>query len=114
MNARLSGSSSKWGAFLDRARDAWDRSRRPLLEEPLRPDWQVLGHDPYPAEERRRLLAERGYELSGPWIAGTVDEVAEQLAPFRDAGLARVMCQHMLHGDVDMVALIGEDLAPML
>jgi hypothetical protein len=25
-----------------------------------------------------------------------------------------VMCQHMLQGDVDMVALIGEDLAPML
>ena len=53
-------------------------------------------------------------DLSGAWIAGTVDEVAEQLATFRDAGLARVMCQHMLHTDVDMVALIGEDLAPML
>jgi F420-dependent oxidoreductase-like protein len=74
----------------------------------------LVGRDRAEFEERRRLLAERGYDLSGAWIAGTVDEVAEQLATFRDAGLARVMCQHMLHGDVDMVALIGEDLAPML
>ena len=38
--------------------------------------------------------------------------MAEQLGAFRDAGLARVMCQHMLHTDLDMVALIGEELAP--
>jgi alkanesulfonate monooxygenase SsuD/methylene tetrahydromethanopterin reductase-like flavin-dependent oxidoreductase (luciferase family) len=74
----------------------------------------LVGRDRAEFEERRRLLAERGYELSGAWIAGTVDEVAEQLAAFRDAGLARVMCQHMLHTDLDAVALIGEDLAPML
>lgn len=30
------GAGAAWGEFLDRARDAWDRSRRPLLEEPLR------------------------------------------------------------------------------
>ncbi|MFE7627456.1 phytoene desaturase family protein [Streptomyces sp. NPDC057509] len=75
------GAGAKWGAFLDRARDAWDRSRRPLLEEPLRPDWQVLARDPYPAEERRRLLrpARR---------AGTVAEIgAWELADARLAAL---------------------------
>ncbi|WP_224756378.1 phytoene desaturase family protein [Streptomyces sp. col6] len=80
------GAGATWGAFLDRARDAWDRSRRPLLEEPLRPDWQVLGRDPYPAEERRRLLrparragtvAEIGsWELADPRLAALLDGYA--------------------------------------
>lgn len=80
------GAGAKWGAFLDRARDAWDRSRRPLLEEPLRPGWQVLGRDPYPAEERRRLLrparragtvAEVGaWELADPRLAALLDGYA--------------------------------------
>jgi phytoene desaturase len=62
------GAGGSWGGFLDRARDAWDRSRRPLLEEPLRPDWEVLGRDPYPALRQRRLLR-------SPRLAGTVAEV---------------------------------------
>ncbi|MFF2653350.1 phytoene desaturase family protein [Streptomyces sp. NPDC058045] len=51
------GRGARWAAFMNRARDAWDRSRRPLLEEPLWPNWQVLAEkEPYPALERRRLL----------------------------------------------------------
>jgi alkanesulfonate monooxygenase SsuD/methylene tetrahydromethanopterin reductase-like flavin-dependent oxidoreductase (luciferase family) len=42
------------------------------------------------------------------WITGTADEVAERLGALRDAGLARVMCQQLLHGDLDHVGLIGE------
>ncbi|WP_433548055.1 phytoene desaturase family protein [Streptomyces sp. CA-294286] len=50
------GAGERWDAFMTRARDAWDRTRRPLLEEPLRADWQVLGRDPYPALRHKRLL----------------------------------------------------------
>jgi hypothetical protein len=39
--------------------------------------------------------------------------VAERLGALRDAGVARVMCQQLLHADLDHVALIGE-LAPGL
>jgi F420-dependent oxidoreductase-like protein len=46
------------------------------------------------------------------WIVGTVDEVAAQLAELRDAGLARVMLQHLLHTDLGTVELIGRRLAP--
>ncbi|MFE7772322.1 phytoene desaturase family protein [Streptomyces sp. NPDC057445] len=53
------GAGGRWGEFLGRARDAWDRSRRPLLEEPLWSDWQVLGRDPYPALRQRRMLRTR-------------------------------------------------------
>ncbi|QNE77905.1 NAD(P)-binding protein [Streptomyces finlayi] len=80
------GAGERWGAFLERAGDAWDRSRRPLLEEPLRPDWQVLGRDPYPAVRQRRLLrparqagtvAEIGaWELSDPRLAALLDGYA--------------------------------------
>ncbi|MFB6872668.1 phytoene desaturase family protein [Streptomyces sp. NPDC056323] len=80
------GAGAAWGGFLDRARDAWDRSRRPLLEEPLRSDWQVLGRDPYPALRQRRLLrsarqagtvAEIGaWELADPRLAALLDGYA--------------------------------------
>ncbi|MEU1086586.1 NAD(P)/FAD-dependent oxidoreductase [Streptomyces sp. NPDC005892] len=80
------GAGARWGEFLDRARDAWDRSRRPLLEEPLREDWQVLGRDPYPAVRTRRLLrgvrrattpAEVGaWELADPRLAALLDGYA--------------------------------------
>ncbi|MFE7906922.1 phytoene desaturase family protein [Streptomyces albogriseolus] len=47
----------RWGDFLVRAREAWDRARRPLLEEPLWPNWEVLAErEPYPAVPHRRLL----------------------------------------------------------
>ncbi len=50
----------RWGDFLVRAREAWDRSRRPLLEEPLWPNWQVLAErEPYPAVPHKRFLRTR-------------------------------------------------------
>ncbi|MFF1838227.1 phytoene desaturase family protein [Streptomyces sp. NPDC058231] len=80
------GAGDSWGGFLDRARDAWDRSRRPLLEEPLRADWEVLRRDPYPAVRQRRLLrsarlagtvAEIGaWELTDPRLAALLDGYA--------------------------------------
>ncbi|MFD9564510.1 phytoene desaturase family protein [Streptomyces sp. NPDC059994] len=87
------GAGEKWGDFLGRARDAWDRSRRPLLEEPLWPDWQVLARDPYPAPKQRRLLrsprqastlAEVGaWELGDPRLAALLTSyaLAEGLDP---------------------------------
>ncbi|AZM62770.1 MULTISPECIES: phytoene desaturase family protein [unclassified Streptomyces] len=58
----------RWGAFLVRAREAWDRARRPLLEEPLWPNWQVLAErEPYPAVPHKRVLRTR--------TAGTLAEV---------------------------------------
>ncbi|MFI6346941.1 phytoene desaturase family protein [Streptomyces sp. NPDC050560] len=48
---------ARWAQFMDRAREAWNRSRRPLLEETLWPNWQVLAErEPYPARAPRRLL----------------------------------------------------------
>ena len=63
------GAGERWGDFLVRAREAWDRTRRPLLEEPLWPDWQVLAErDPYPAVPHKQAAAH-------PHGAGTLAEV---------------------------------------
>ncbi len=46
------------------------------------------------------------------WIVGTVDEAIEQLLEVRSAGVSRVMLQHLLHTDLDVVEIIGRELAP--
>ncbi|GHC65483.1 phytoene desaturase family protein [Streptomyces flavofungini] len=51
------GAGARWAAFMNRAREAWDRTRRPLLEEPLWPNWEVLAdREPYPSVAQKRLL----------------------------------------------------------
>jgi F420-dependent oxidoreductase-like protein len=46
------------------------------------------------------------------WVVGTLDSAAEQFSALRDVGVSRVMCQHLLHDDLDAVALLGRELAP--
>ncbi len=48
------------------------------------------------------------------WILGTVDQVVERLRGYEAAGVQRVMLQHLVHDDLDMVALIGDVLVPAL
>lgn len=88
------GAGERWAAFLNRAREAWDRSRRPLLEEPLWPNWQVLAdRDPYPAPVVRRGLLRRR-------AATTVAEIAEwELGD--DPRLRAVLEHHALAAGLD-------------
>lgn len=53
------GAGERWNAVLGRARDAWDATRRPLLEEPLPDDRRALAADPYPTLRRSGLLRRR-------------------------------------------------------
>jgi alkanesulfonate monooxygenase SsuD/methylene tetrahydromethanopterin reductase-like flavin-dependent oxidoreductase (luciferase family) len=67
----------------------------------------VIGRDP--TELRDRIGAFR--EVTGeeaPPLAGTVDEVAGALREYESAGVERVMLQHLVHEDVEMVAVLGE------
>jgi len=45
-------------------------------------------------------------------ILGTADEAVEQLRELGEAGLTRIMGQHLLHRDLDAVALMGREVAP--
>lgn len=52
--------------------------------------------------------------LPESWIAGTVGEALDQLRDLAAAGVSRVMAQHLLHDDLDAIALIGRQIAPAL
>ncbi|KUL39244.1 phytoene desaturase family protein [Streptomyces regalis] len=86
------GTGDRWGDFLVRAREAWDRTRRPLLEEPLWPNWQVLAErEPYPAVPHKRLLRTRR--------AGTLAEVGAW--ELRDPRLIALLESHALAYGLD-------------
>ena len=79
----------------------------------------VVGADEAELRDRAGRLGERigstaDAVINDPpeaWIVGTTERAAEQLAVLRDAGVHRVMCQNLLHDDLDVLALIAE-LAP--
>ncbi len=80
----------------------------------------LAGRDDEELRERAAALAEGAdadeflASTRDTWIVGTTDEVAERLAALRDAGVDRVMLQHLLHTDLAAVELIGRDLARAL
>ncbi|MFB6552809.1 phytoene desaturase family protein [Streptomyces sp. NPDC056405] len=87
-----STAARRWGDFLVRARETWDRTRRPLLEEPLWPNWKVLAErEPYPAVPHKRLLRTRR--------AGTLAEVGAW--ELRDARLTALLESHALAYGLD-------------
>jgi F420-dependent oxidoreductase-like protein len=51
-------------------------------------------------------------ERADRWLVGTVEEVAERVEGLRELGVTRLFLQHLNHEDDDMVALIGDRLAP--
>jgi alkanesulfonate monooxygenase SsuD/methylene tetrahydromethanopterin reductase-like flavin-dependent oxidoreductase (luciferase family) len=98
------------------ARAVLDAAARTAGREPVRLSMMkpfVLGRDRAEVDERlgawRRLVGEAGQ----PPSSGTVEEVADELRRYEEVGVSRVMVQHLLHEDVDMVALLG-DLAAAL
>jgi F420-dependent oxidoreductase-like protein len=82
----------------------------------------LTGLDEHDLRERaKRVAAVRGGEggelLANPptgWIVGVIDDAAQQLRVMRDAGVSRVMCQHLAHTDLDFVGLLGEELSRLV
>ena len=82
----------------------------------------LLGRDRGELEDRARRLTEvTGADArivpgraAGGWIVGTLEDAAAQIVALRDAGVHRIMCQHLLHDDLDAVALIGRELPALL
>ncbi|MGN6866784.1 MAG: LLM class flavin-dependent oxidoreductase [Solirubrobacteraceae bacterium] len=76
----------------------------------------ALGADAAEVERRARRVADAtgrdaGDFLRDPppgWIVGTLEQAAEQLAPIRDAGVSRVMCNQFVEPEVEQVARLGE------
>jgi F420-dependent oxidoreductase-like protein len=83
----------------------------------------VVGRDRAELLERLARLMERTgrsgrpedlADSPGHRILGTTEQVVEQLRALEAAGVQRVMLQHLVHDDLDMVALIGQELVPAL
>ena len=82
----------------------------------------AIGRDEAEARDRIRRRLERAGQDADPdaykeqrgsaAVLGTVEEAAERLRAFERAGVERVMLQHLDHTDLDMVELIGRELAP--
>jgi len=82
----------------------------------------VLGEDEAAVRESARRIGERfgrdadtvleRYGERGP--VGTVDQVIERLREIEQIGYERVMLQHLVHTDLETVALIGRELTPAL
>jgi alkanesulfonate monooxygenase SsuD/methylene tetrahydromethanopterin reductase-like flavin-dependent oxidoreductase (luciferase family) len=90
------------GILTDAAREAG--------REPLRFSMMigcVVGRDRADADDRIAAWRALTGQVS-PGIAGTIDEVAEELRRYEAVGVERAMLQHLVHEDVEMVAVLGE------
>jgi F420-dependent oxidoreductase-like protein len=82
----------------------------------------IVGRDSSEVDGRLRRLAERqgaerpmsASDVPAGWVIGTVETAVEQFRALGAAGADRVMCQHLLHDDVDAVEIIGREIAPRL
>jgi F420-dependent oxidoreductase-like protein len=82
----------------------------------------LMAEDRHELESRAARLLERRGDPTHPaeWLSnvgperlvGTTDWVVERLAGYADAGVDRVMMQHLLHDDLETLALIGKKVIP--
>ena len=103
---------------LDRACEREGRPRIPLSLMTA----CAIGRTPEEARERIRRRLERAGQTADPdeyrasrgpaSVLGTLEEAVEQLRAYERAGVARVMLQHLDHRDLELVKLIGQELAP--
>jgi F420-dependent oxidoreductase-like protein len=50
--------------------------------------------------------------VAGEYVVGTIPQVLDRLEELSEAGVDRIMMQHLVHDDLDAVRLIGEELIP--
>jgi F420-dependent oxidoreductase-like protein len=50
--------------------------------------------------------------VGAEYVVGTTAQVLDRLGELAEAGVDRIMLQHLLHDDLDTVRLIGEELIP--
>jgi alkanesulfonate monooxygenase SsuD/methylene tetrahydromethanopterin reductase-like flavin-dependent oxidoreductase (luciferase family) len=100
-------------ATVDEARERkrlLDEAAREAGREPLRFSLMtgcVVARDEEELAERLKQFRSISNQDAPP-ISGTADEVVEQLRAYEAVGVERVMLQHLVHEDVEMVSVLGE------
>jgi F420-dependent oxidoreductase-like protein len=107
---------------LDQACEAADRDPASLPLS-MMTGW-LVGSDREDLRDRASRLARwKGQDEDGDaflaqirkaTIVGTVPEAVEQLQALEQAGLTRIMAQHLLHRDLDAIELMGREVIPAL
>jgi alkanesulfonate monooxygenase SsuD/methylene tetrahydromethanopterin reductase-like flavin-dependent oxidoreductase (luciferase family) len=101
-------------ATLEEARErrrALDDAAREAGRGPLRFSVMtgcVVGRDE--VEVRERVAAWRAFtgRDDAPHLSGTVEQLAERLREYEAVGVERAMLLHLVHEDIEMVAVLGE------
>jgi alkanesulfonate monooxygenase SsuD/methylene tetrahydromethanopterin reductase-like flavin-dependent oxidoreductase (luciferase family) len=100
-------------ASVDEARERkriLDEAARDAGRDPLRFSLMigcVVGRDEGELEERLEQFRKISSQDAPP-ISGTVDRVVAQLREYEQVGVDRVMLQHLVHEDVEMVSVLGD------
>jgi F420-dependent oxidoreductase-like protein len=68
----------------------------------------AAGADAADLRSRRERLAEAGHGDTAGWLEGTPDVIVARLREYADAGVERVMLQHLLHRDTQALELLAE------
>lgn len=68
----------------------------------------IVGRDVADVAERLAAWRQVTRSEDEPPICGTVDEAVSLLRDYETAGVERAMLQHLVHEDVEMVAVLGE------
>jgi len=83
----------------------------------------VVGANPANVERRLQATLAQANETRSAvevlaakphWLVGTVSEVAARLEEYRAVGVERFFLQQLDHRDLEQVALIGEELVPLV
>jgi F420-dependent oxidoreductase-like protein len=74
----------------------------------------VLGADEAELRERAAVFGRSPDELRSAVLAGTPDELVARLQEYADAGVQRVMLQHLAHRDSAALELLADAVVPAL
>ena len=74
----------------------------------------VIGADEAELRDRAAVFGKRPDELRREVLAGTPDELVARLREYADAGVQRVMLQHLAHRDTAALELLADAVVPAL
>jgi F420-dependent oxidoreductase-like protein len=74
----------------------------------------LIGADETDRRARAERLQAAGFPPAGDWPSGSPAEIAERLHEYAQAGVERVMLQHLLPRDTEALELIAAEVVPAL
>jgi F420-dependent oxidoreductase-like protein len=101
-----------------------DEGRDPAtLPLSLMTGWLVGADGDELSDRARRLIEWRGADddpetflssVPASWVTGTVPQAVDHLRELQEAGVKRIMAQHLLHRDLEAIELIGTEVIPAI